>query len=437
MVTLNKSVILSLCCNLFHYYAFSVYAFSAVILAPLFFHTDNIQLTKILGLITLSITLLLKPLGGIIFGHIGDKYGRKVALIYSLIAITLATTCIGFIPSYATIGWLSSALLMLCLFVQGICMGGQFTGAIIFIQEHTPKHYASFACGLMISIGVLGTLLGTATSFFFYHFKELGWEWRLPFLLTALFGIALSYLMKHMHETPAFMENKSEAKGQKPPLLAVFKNHKKVLCSSVFISSIPVSMFYLATVYIPNFYGDQDGADTIFNSLGLVCLAQAFCILFIPLLGLMGDKIGKEAQLKITSFLLIIVPFFLFYYMNFFNNLYMSVFGVLLLSSFASLYSGPAPAYLSEKFPVIGRYTGMGLSIAIGEGLFGGLSPIVCVGIERLFDSQIAPAYYVIFLGVLSFLGVLLSSKKTIFKKGEDQDFQVKNTPQKRYVQST
>ena len=108
MITLNKSIVLSLCCNLFHYYAFSVYAFSAVILAPLFFQTEDIQITKTLGLITLSIPLLLRPLGSIILGHLGDTHGRKVALIFSLTAITLATTCIGLIPTYSSIDILTT-----------------------------------------------------------------------------------------------------------------------------------------------------------------------------------------------------------------------------------------------------------------------------------------------------------------------------------------
>lgn len=391
-----------------------MYAFSAVILSPLFFHSESIQLTKTLGLVTLSITLLLKPLGSVLFGHIGDKYGRKKALIYSLLFITLATTSIGFIPSYFSIGWMSSILLMLCLFVQGLCMAGQYTGAIIFIQEHMDKKYAAFSCGLVGAIGVFGTLLGTATSFLFYYLDNLDWEWRLPFLSTSIIGILLLYLTKHIQETPVFIENKNEAKLKKIPLFEILQTHKKVLCSAVFLSSISVSMFYLATVYLPNFYKAHDKLDNAFNTLSLTCLAQILCILFIPLFGYTADKFGKGNQLKVGSFSLMILPFFIFYLMTLYNNDSLLIVGIILLSLFVSLYAGSAPAYLSEKFPVIGRYSGLGLGIALGEGVFGGLSSLICVGIEQLFDSKLAPAFYIICLGFLSFAGLMISRKKTI-----------------------
>ncbi|MBA3814659.1 MAG: MFS transporter [Alphaproteobacteria bacterium] len=421
MNKLSKSIVLSLFCNLFHYYSFSIYAFSAVILSPIFFSTTETELTKIFGLITLSLILLLKPLGNIIFGHIGDKYGRKVALIYSLVAINVATTCIGLIPSYASIGWLSSVCLMICLFVQGTCMGGQYTGAIIFIQEHTKKHNAAFFCGLMVGIGILGTLLGTTTSFLFYDSQELGWTWRLPFLLTSIMGIILCYLTKYMEETPLFVKNKNLNQSEKAPFMDMIKNHRKPLYASIFISSIPISMFYLATIYLPNFYGDKNNVNSASNSLRLICMAQVLCMVFVPLFGYVADRIGKKNQLKITSVLLIITPLFLFYFMEYFNNSYMLIVGIATLSVFTGLYTGAAPAYLSEHFPVIGRYSGMGVSISIGEGLFGGLSPIICLMLEKTLDSKIAPAYFIMFLGIISFSGILLLRNQTLSDFQADQ----------------
>lgn len=419
---INKSIFISLSCNVFHYYAFSIYTFSAIILSPIFFSTIDIELTKLFGLITLIITLLLKPLGNIIFGHIGDKYGRKISLIYSLIAINLATTCIGLIPPYTSIGWLSSLILMSCLFVQGICMGGQYTGAIIFIQEHRKKTYAAFSCGLMVGIGVFGTLLGTTTSFFFYNLKNLGWAWRLPFLLTSIIGLILCYLMKYMEESPVFLKNREHTRKEKIPFMSIIKNYKQTLCASIFISSIPVSMFYLATIYLPNFYEDNNNVNDFFHSLRLVFLTQGLCMVLIPFCGYVADRVGKENQLKITSVLLITVPIFLFCFMENFNNEYAVIIGIIIFSVFASLYSGPAPALLSENFPVIGRYSGMGISIAIGEGLFGGLSPLICLGIEKMLNSKIAPAYFIMFLGIISFSGILLLKNRQSSTIEEDNN---------------
>lgn len=295
-------------------------------------------------------------------------------------------------------------------------MGGQYTGAIIFIQEHTQKQKAAFSCGLMVGIGVLGTLIGTTTSFLFYNLENLGWAWRLPFLLTPIIGIFLYYLMKNMEETPAFIKNKSQKQKEKTPFINIIKNHKITLCSSIFISSIPVSMFYLAAVYLPNFYDTQNSIHDASSSLRLVCLAQLLCMIFIPIFGYVADKIGKETQLKITSILLIITPILLFYFIEYFNNTSSIIIGILVLSIFSSLYSGPAPALLSENFPVIGRYSGMGIGIALGEGFFGGLSPLICVALEQMISSKKAPAYFIMFLGTLSLIGtLLLRNKKTSF----------------------
>lgn len=409
---LSKSILISLFCTLFQYYAFSVYAFSAVILSPIFFHSESLQLTKTIGLFTLSITLLLKPIGSVLFGHIGDKRGRKKALIYSLTFITLATTAIGLIPTYASIGWISSALLLLCLFTQGLCMAGQYAGAIVFIQEHMDRKHAAFSCSLVGAIGVFGTLLGTGTSYLFYYLNDLDWEWRLPFLFTFVIGAILLVATKWIDETPAFVENKSAAKKFRMPLVDILKNHKVVLLSSVLLSSISVAMFYLSSVYLPNFYGNLDDLDHPFNTLSLTCMAQVFSVIFIPIFGYTADRFGKENQLKFASFSLMVFPFCIFYLMTIFNSIPLLITGILLLSTFVSLYAGPAPAYLSEKLPVIGRYTGLGLGISLGEGLIGGSSPLICVGLEEVFDSKLGPALYIVALGVLSYIGLCLARKK-------------------------
>jgi MHS family proline/betaine transporter-like MFS transporter len=413
----KKSIFISLLCNLFHYYAFSIYAFSSVILAPNFFHTQSEQLTKILGLVTFSMTFFLKPLGSVILGHIGDKYGRKTALNFSLLAITLATTGIGLIPSFAQIGWLSGVLLITCLVIQGTCLGGQYTGAIIYIQEHTKKEYAAFACGLMISIGFFGTLLGTAISFFFYNIHELGWQWRIPFLLSSLIGLTLYHFAKNMKETPLFTENIDKTQKKTIQFVEIIKNFKKPLFSAIFISSIPVSLFYIATVYLLNFYMDEKVIGESIGPLGFVCLAQIACMVLSPSLGFVADVLGRERQLKLTSLLLIISPLFIFYYLSIFNSFTTLIIVMVIFSILTSLYAGAIPAYLTESFPVIGRYSGMGLGISIGEGLLGGSSTMICFALGQFFESKLAPAYYVMFLGVLSLVGILLAKKDVPYNK--------------------
>jgi MHS family proline/betaine transporter-like MFS transporter len=179
----NTSAKLAIGCNLFHFYAYSLYLFSAVSLAPIFFKTEDASFSKTLAVITISLSLLLKPIGALIFGHIGDKYGRKSSLLCCLFGVTVVTSAIGLIPEYNTIGMLSSSLLMILLSIQGICVGGQYTGALVFIQEKVNKKSRGLACGLVTAFGVLGTLLGTSVSLILNHFQRIVriWVTQTPF----------------------------------------------------------------------------------------------------------------------------------------------------------------------------------------------------------------------------------------------------------------
>lgn len=194
----RKEIAFSLLINPLHYYAFAIYAFSAVILAPKFFHAQSEELTSLLAVISISLTVIIRPLGGFIFGHIGDLYGRKTAIFLSLLMVTLSTSAIGLLPTYEFAGMISTSLLFFCLFVQSMCIGGQYTGALVYIQEHTPDNKAAFACGLLGAIGVVGTFFGTLTSYILYHFSEFNWMWRASFLvILPLRGYFIIFCSEH------------------------------------------------------------------------------------------------------------------------------------------------------------------------------------------------------------------------------------------------
>lgn len=411
MKLFNKSVIISLIINLFHYYAFGVYAFSSVILAPHFFHTESEELTKVLGILTLSVTLLFKPLGSLLLSHIGDKYGRKNALITSLCLITVSTLCIGLLPTYASIGWMSGLLLLSCLFFQGLCIGGQYTGALIYIQEHTKRSHATLACSILVAIGILGVLLATGSTYLFHHFLSVGWDWRFPFLLTGLIGPVLFYYATQVSETPAFLNHKSKMHQIRIPLFEILRNYKSMIFSTICLACIPVSLFYFSTVYVPNFLLMNDDPNKAEQVLTISIMAQGTCMIFNPLLGYIADKFGKDLILKIASFLMIFLPIIFFNIVFFLNNFYAVLSISLVFAIFATFYAGPATAYLSEKFPIIGKYSGLGLGISIGES-FGALGPIICVSLGELYESKLASLFFIMSLGFIGLMGLLISSKK-------------------------
>jgi MHS family proline/betaine transporter-like MFS transporter len=410
MTFFKKDVIFSLLINLFHYYAFAIYAFSAVILAPKFFHTQSEELTSMLAVISISLTIIIRPLGGVIFGHIGDRYGRKTAILLSLFVVTLSTSAIGLLPTYGAIGVMSTALLVLCLFVQSMCIGGQYTGALVYIQEHSPNNKAGFACGLMGAIGVVGTFFGTLTSYALYHFSEFNWIWRVSFLAILPLGLILLYFVANMKESTVFLENHEKGVKKELPIFSILKNQKRSLFFSICLSSLPFSFFYLSAVYVPNFLLTSEVTENSTKILGISAFSQALCVVFILLVGFFGDKIGREVSVKFASFVLLAVPYFVFQYAFKLSPLDSVVFLTLLFSLFVAFYVGPGMAYLTEKFSVFERCSGMSLGITLG-GSIGTLSPFICMTFQNYCDRGMALVYCLIFLSFLGLISLFIAPR--------------------------
>lgn len=223
------------------------------------------------------------------------------------------------------------------------------------------------------------------------------------------------FLIKNfMKESDEFSENhKDLGDTNLIPIWVILKNYKRVFLAAIFISAVPVSMFYTAAVYLPNFSYTQVSSS---EALAFSCLAQFSCLILIPLLGYLGDRVGKSKQLFIASLFMVVSPIIIFLSYSLFNQMHFTVTYIIILSLFASLYSGSGPALLTENFPVIGRCTGLGIGISIGEGIFGGLAPLICLEIHKFYHSTAFSSFFISFIGAISFLGVLLTSSRILDK---------------------
>lgn len=403
----KKEITFSLLINLLHYYAFAIYAFSAVILAPKFFHTQSEELTSMLAVISISLIVIIRPLGGFIFGHIGDLYGRKTAILLSLLVVTLSTSAIGLLPTYESVGMISTSLLILCLFVQSMSIGGQYTGALVYIQEHTPNNKAGFACGVLGAIGVVGTLSATLTSYILSHFREFDWMWRASFLVVLPLGFILLYFVESMKESPVFLVNQEKRVKKDLPFFYILKNQKRPLFFSICLSSLPVSFLYLSVIYVPNFLLTKDVAENSSEILGISAFSQAICILFNVLIGFFGDKIGKEVTIKLANYALLAVPYLVFQSAIVFSPIATIIFINLLLVLLGAFYVGPGMAYLTEKFSTFERCSGVGVGVSIGGGL-GALSPIICIMLQNYCDRMMALVYYLVFIALLGLMTLVI-----------------------------
>ena len=185
----TKTILTATIGNAIVYYDMTLYGFFAVFLSPLFFPSDNLITSQLSSLGVLASGFLARPFGGLIFGHIGDRFGRKKALIIAILLITIPTTVIGILPTYALIGIFAPIILVLCKLLQGICTGGEYSGAAIFLSEHHRGENEGLAGSILPVSSILGAILGTSLGGLFLLPEMPIWAWRIPFLLGGIFGI--------------------------------------------------------------------------------------------------------------------------------------------------------------------------------------------------------------------------------------------------------
>jgi MHS family proline/betaine transporter-like MFS transporter len=397
--------------HLFEHYDICLYGFFAVLLAPVFFPASSSHAAQLASFGAFAAGFLMRPLGGFIFGYIGDRYGRKQALLVSISSAVLPTLLIGLLPTYETIGLAAPILLILFRLVQGISIGGEYSGAIIYIFEHAQQKRPIFKAGLLIASGYvgagLGTLVGVLCTSSFMPF----WAWRIPFILGGVMGMGIYWLRRGMQETPEFKALSSLDIQSTHPLKRVFSlNRKEFLCCIGFASTMVP--FYLAVVYT-NVWLKELGltrAEIMLDNMVII-----FCSGFlIPLVGILADRFGG---IKFMAFGFSVLGIFAL-------PVYMYLTAVpswqncLILQAFLILphicLMAPLTSFLPTLFPAVHRYTGLSVGYTTGQAIFGGLTPLLATLLTSSIEQKWAPSLLLCGSSIL-FLICLKVCQKTRF----------------------
>jgi MHS family proline/betaine transporter-like MFS transporter len=395
----TKTVLTATIGNAIVYYDMTLYGFFAAFLSPLFFPAENLLISQLASLGVFAAGFLARPFGGLIFGHIGDRFGRKKALVIAILLVTIPTTIIGILPTYASIGILAPIILVLCKLLQGICTGGEYSGAAIFLSEHHKGHNEGLAGSILPASSILGAILGTSLGGLCLLSEMPTWAWRIPFLLGGIFGIIGYFLRSALMESPEFIVTQKENQLLKIPILEVIRRDKRAFFCAFGISTYNIVLFYIPVVYIAQFMLPKEAlaSSGMFLNTGLMVLL----IVLLPLMGFAADRMGKE-RVMLTS---VIVSFFLSFPLFFFLNYEPSlarVFIVLIIFGFLMSASvAPSVSFFPTLFPIQERYSAMAMAIGLGEA-FGGTTPLICHGFVTVMGTPIAPAFY---LMICSFLG--------------------------------
>jgi MHS family proline/betaine transporter-like MFS transporter len=406
---LFRTVITSMVGNLFEFYDFILFAYFAPILGKLFFPSadETTELIKAFGVF--AVGFFVRPLGGIVFGHIGDKVGRKEALVLAIILMAIPTAVIGFLPTYEEIGISASILLIIMRMLQGFSMGGNYGGSITFTTEHSDPKHRGLVGSFAITSCLIGILLGSATATLFSYIlseNDLNtWGWRVPFLLGVLICFVGYYLRAKIPESPEYTEIQESGSVSQRPVTQVFNQHWKTLTVVVLAIMLHDLSFYMLFTYMPTFMTKQlhlaeDVAFTINTAnLFLVCV-------FTVLGAWLSDKIGRKPVMAGAALIFIFGTVPLFSMIIDTSNMMTIFWAQFVFAIAAGGYFGPTAAMMVEAFPTTIRFSAIAITTNISGPLFGGTAPVLVTYLIDKTGSNMMPAFYLTGAAVVSLIAL-------------------------------
>nr|WP_315166916.1 MFS transporter [uncultured Flavobacterium sp.] len=396
------------------FFDFYIYANAAVLVFPqLFFPGADSTNSVLESLATFSIAFLSRPIGSAVFGHYGDKIGRKATLIAALLTMGISTICIGFLPSYASIGIAAPLLLMLCRFGQGVGLGGEWGGAVLLAIENAPPNkrawYGMFPqlgapIGLLLSGGTFLILTDTMSSEDF-----LDYGWRIPFIASSLLVIVGFYIRLKISETPAFENSKLEQEQVKIPFVALLKSYKKELIFGTFAAITTFLVFYLMTVFSLS-WATSDLGYSKRDFLLIQLFSVLFFALFIPVSAVIADRIGRRKMLIYASSVIALFGFTFSFFLNSGNTVMVTLFLCIGMSLMGFTY-GPIGTFLSELFPTTVRYSGASLTFNLAGIIGAAFAPMIAIWLATHYSLTYV-GFYLSIAAFISLISLLAISKK-------------------------
>jgi MFS family permease len=430
---LNKVIAASSAGTLIEWYDFYIFGSLAAIFGKQFFPSDNETAELLKAFATFAVGFVVRPFGAVIFGRLGDLVGRKHTFLLTLLLMGGSTFAIGILPTFSQIGVAATALLVLMRAVQGLALGGEYGGAATYVAEHAPVgrrgYYTSFiqttaTLGLFVSIIVI---LVTRNAVGSEQFEA--WGWRIPFLLSSIL-VMLSYVIRRkMNESPEFVEMKASGKASVNPLKEAFGNSQnlKIVLLALFGATAGQGVvWYTAQFYALSFMQDALKVDkAVAGNVMLVALALA-TPLFI-FFGSLSDKIGRK-KVMMTGMALGAVGFIPMFHVltaaagydpitkaSVNPNFGMMVMAVFVMVTFVTMVYGPIAAFLVELFPVKIRYTSMSVPYHIGNGIFGGMVPLISTALVAATGNLYAGLWYPVGIAAVTLIigGLFLKERNS------------------------
>jgi MHS family proline/betaine transporter-like MFS transporter len=406
----KRLIISSGIANAFEWYDYALFGHLAPIIGQKFFPDNDPNAALLNAFLLFAAGYVMRPLGGLAFGIIGDKLGRRTALSAAVFFMAFPTALIGLIPTYETIGIFAPIIMLIARMLQGLSMGGALTGSVSFLIEHASVRRRGIAGSIPMAGICIGILMGSLTSTFFKsimtpeEFNE--WGWRIPFLLGIFIIYAGIYIKKYTNETPSFKSAKEAGTIEKSPISKAIANHKIDMLISIFINSTGSVLFYIQAIYLINYLKvDRNFLEKDVEWISaLSYVFMGFAAIFA---GWLSDKIGRVKIYVFNIMLIILTSFWAIKQIEHgtFQQVCIAQF---ILAFVAAFYIGPEPALQAEFYPTNIRNTSLSLSYNLATTIFGGTTPYVVSYIVLKTGSLKSASYYIFLCAALSLSALYL-----------------------------
>ena len=427
--TVRKVALAAMAGSAIEWYDFFIYlTAAALVFGPLFFPGGSEVAGVLAAFSTAAVGFVARPVGGILFGHFGDRLGRKPTLVIALLTMGTATTIIGLLPTYATIGVAAPIILFILRFLQGLAVGGQWGGAVLLATEYAPEDKRGFY-GSFAQVGVpVGLVLGN-TSFLVLS-AVLGesafaaWGWRIPFLLSiALIGVAL-YIQLRLEDTPVFrqLQERQEQSGEGEsgsPVVEVLRDHPKQVLLAAGAFFVVNGAFYVMITGMLD-YGTRILGVSQSVMLAAVLISSFAQIFFLTGWSALSDRVGRRPVYLAGAALLGIWAFPMFWLVNTKSAVLITIalaFGQL----FLSMMYGPQAALFAEMFSARVRYSGASIGYQGASVFAGGLAPIIMVSLLEATGTSLSVSFYVFAMAIVTFVSVYLITETYEGELAQDQ----------------
>ncbi|MBX9621948.1 MAG: MFS transporter [Alphaproteobacteria bacterium] len=400
-----KTVFAAMAGTALEFYDITLYGFFASLFAPLFFPSTNPTISLMASLGTFAAGFLMRPLGGVFFGYVGDRYGRKKALVIAIFLVTLPTVTIGLVPTYAEIGILAPLILILCRLLQGVCVGGEYGGAAVFISEQIQGKRAGLAGSILCATAFLGAIVGSGIGALCTASFMPPWGWRIPFLIGGIFGLIAYFFRKGIQETVSFSQVKKKKRDFHFPLKEVFQQRKlNLLCATAMGSCVQIP-FYMASIYMQILLINElkfSSSDALLVNTGVM----VFWMGLLPIAGFLSDRIGAIKLMSCSALAVMSLVYPLFFLLEHHLSLGTVLIVQLMISLAGVGFMGAAPGLMPQLFPVEERVSGTAVGFSLGQALFSGITPLMATALVTWTGNFKAPAFYLILTSLIGWSAV-------------------------------